>query len=183
MSTENPPEKTNSDTVRISIHQGRTFKTGEIESLRVDYTIQSEEPRSSLAQSVEKWDEYLDLLISRKAKKISSTKVGTTVHHRKLPPTPEGIDFYSGLPWVRSKNHPNLQTIRVTKDMSPVAESLYMTLTKSENKTLRLKDVTYKLSITQDGAEFLQRWSQPPDGTASPPMSVHAPSSTTQEVA
>lgn len=166
MSAQNSPEKSSSETVKISIHQGRTFRTGELESLRVDYTIESEEPRSSIAQSVDKWDEFLDLLVSRKAKKVSSTKAGTIVRHRKPLPTPEGIDFYSGLPWLRSKNHPNLQTIRVTADLSPVAESLYETLKKSENKTVRLKDVAYKLSVTADGAEFLQRWSAPVEATA-----------------
>jgi hypothetical protein len=167
MSTETSnTEKPNPETVKVSIHQGRSFTTGDHESFRVDYSIESEVPRSSVVEAVDKWDSYLDVLISRKAKKILSTKLGTLIRRRKPPPTPDAIDLYSGLSWRQSENYPNLQTIPVTTDLSPVEEALYVTLKKSENKTLRVKDATYRLvCVTADGAELLQRWSIPSEAT------------------
>jgi hypothetical protein len=51
--------------VKLSFHKGRTFRTGEYESLRVDYSIEIEVPRWQVLDTVENFDGYLDYLLEQ----------------------------------------------------------------------------------------------------------------------
>ena len=69
-------------------------------------------------------------------------------------------DRYLSLPWKQSQKKQNLGTILVTTELleNPIARELYDRL--KDWKTMRVDRVNYRLSEMDDGAEFLQKWSQ-----------------------
>jgi hypothetical protein len=64
------------------------------------------------------------------------------------------------LKWKQSQKRPSLSTILVSETTLgvPIIKLLYDRLTTSANKAWKLGEVTYKLSVTPEGTEFLQRW-------------------------
>ncbi len=67
----------------------------------------------------------------------------------------------ASLMWAESMKLPQLSTVKVTPDLlerEPVAKLLYDRLKASKDASWKVCDVTYKLSVTQSGMEFLQRW-------------------------
>jgi hypothetical protein len=63
--------------------------------------------------------------------------------------------------WKQSQKRPSLSTILVN-DASltiPIIKLLYDRLTTSASQSWKLGPITYKLSRTPEGTEFLQRWS------------------------
>ena len=67
----------------------------------------------------------------------------------------------SAATWKQSLKRPALTTILVNQEnlASPIVKLLYERLVASANKAWKLGEITYKLSITPEGTEFLQRWS------------------------
>jgi hypothetical protein len=55
--------------------------------------------------------------------------------------------------------------IRVDEKLSPPGRELYRKLKAERMKTLRIGDRCYKVWLTADGAEFLQKWAQPRGGS------------------
>ena len=66
----------------------------------------------------------------------------------------------SSLNWKPSQKKPSLSTILVNETVLgvPIIKLLYNRLTTSANKASKLGQITYKLSRTPEGTEFLQRW-------------------------
>ena len=62
--------------------------------------------------------------------------------------------------WKQSQKKPSLSTILVNQQSlaSPILKLLYDRLTTSASKSWKLGEITYKLSRTPEGTEFLQRW-------------------------
>jgi hypothetical protein len=52
----------------------------------------------------------------------------------------------------------HLAMVRVTPQLSQLGRDLYERLRRTENMTLRDGKATYKLWLTRDGVEFLQKW-------------------------
>ena len=76
------------------------------------------------------------------------------------PTAPAEPVGYNGLPWKQSEKRRELATILVTPELPLPAKELYDALSKSANLTLKLNDATYRLSKTDTGSEFLQRWTK-----------------------
>jgi hypothetical protein len=75
-------------------------------------------------------------------------------------PQPTIEDRYLPLAWKQSQKKQNLATIMVTKELleNPVARELYDRL--KDWRTMKVHQVSYRLSEMDDGTEFLQKWSQ-----------------------
>jgi hypothetical protein len=149
--------------VKLTFHKGRTFRTGEYESLRVDYTFEIEVPRWQVIDTVDNYNGYLDYLLEQQRPEPPATKTkdSTTV---QIPCQAKGgkeEDPYGSLPWKQSSVDPRLKTIRVTPDLPPLGKELYSKLKGEAGRKLRIHEVTYKLSATPDGTEYLQRWCKP----------------------
>jgi hypothetical protein len=66
----------------------------------------------------------------------------------------------NALKWTQSTKLPQLSTIKITQALLgvPIAKLLFERLKASANQTSKIGDITYKLSATDEGTEFLQRW-------------------------
>jgi len=150
--------------VKLTFHKGRTFRTGEYESLRVDYGVEIEVPRCQVIDTVDNYNGYLDYLLEQQKPEPPPTKTKDSTTVQIPTPTPganEGDPYGSSLPWKQSSADPRLKTIRVTPELPPLAKELYERLKGEAGGKLRIGKITYKLSATPDGTEFLQRWCKP----------------------
>ena len=146
--------------VKFSVHKGRTFRAGQFESLRLDYTIEASAPPETVHQAISHWESKLDERLNWQANALAPPKPAS----ESKPPAPQlnSADPYALLPWKQSQKNPNLSTIHVDDTIPEQARNLYNALTKAAANTLKVANntVTYKLSRT-DTAEFLQRWAKP----------------------
>ena len=67
---------------------------------------------------------------------------------------------YSTLPWKQSLKRPALSTILVRSELlrEPLINELYNRLRTNPNFSFKIDHMTFKLSTTPEGTEFLQRW-------------------------
>ena len=88
-----------------------------------------------------------------------ATRAAQVPEHAKPQPTISGEDRYLSLPWKQSLKKSNLGTVLVTTEVleNPIARELYDRL--KDWKTMRVDKNSYRLGKTDDGAEFLQKWS------------------------
>ena len=100
-------------------------------------------------------DKPQDVPIEEAIKTLNGTL--NSILEREFPfPHQDETDEYSALPWRQSKRCPELSTLLVNETLPEKARELYGTLKAA--KTLRTQYYEYRLSITEDGREFLQRW-------------------------
>jgi len=141
------------------VHKGRTYRIGQHESLRLDYSIETSAPAESVQQAISTWERQLDERLNWQGNALSPPPKPASP-----PPPPQlnSADPYASLSWKQSQKNPNLSTIHVDDTIPEQARSLYNALTKAASNALKVADntVTYKLSRT-DTAEFLQRWGKP----------------------
>jgi hypothetical protein len=149
--------------VKLTFHKGRTFRTGEYESLRVDYGVEIEVPRWQVLDTVDNFNGYLDFLLEQQRPEPTTTKTkdSTAVQIPSQVTGGKEDDHYGSLLWKQSSVDPRLRTIRVTPDLPPGGKELYSKLKGEAGRKLRIHEVTYKLSAIPDGTEYLQRWCKP----------------------
>jgi hypothetical protein len=95
-----------------------------------------------------------------KPAKPASPGNAQTPEPAKPQPTISSEDRYLSLPWKQSLKKSNLRTILVTTELleNPIAQELYDRL--KEWKTMKVNQVSYRLSKMENGTEFLQKWSR-----------------------
>ncbi len=151
-----------SATVKVAVHKGRTFSLKQYESLRLDYSVEDTVPRGEAETALATWEKKLDEMLATHAPQpaILETAPASIINpsepsHASAPAL--AADPYSTLSWKQSARKPNLSTIQVTSQLPPLAAKLYCIL---KNGALKTQSATYRLSKTNNGLEFLQRWSR-----------------------
>jgi hypothetical protein len=169
------------DTVKIIVSKRRTVNRGNVKSFgssQVNIGIEASVPLSNIEAEFKRCINYVDTTLETemtkeltKLKQSVQTDADEDVTPRKpmqeperSPALPIADDAYATLPWRTSKNDANLHMIRVNEKMPPLARELYKRLQATDKKTLRIGEASYKLWITPDAAEFLQRWAKPRGG-------------------
>jgi hypothetical protein len=149
----------NCDVAKVTVYRRLTFKRAE-DFDSVQAGIEFSAPMSDTVQAMKRELESL--------RRVLEEEKRDTVGRTKPTPMqkPETPDPYAdSLPWRQSKNDANLAMIRVTEKLPPPGRELYQKLTAADKRTLRIVDRCYKLWVTNDGAEFLQRWSKSQGGS------------------
>jgi hypothetical protein len=151
-------------TIKIFIRKGSTQNQGDVRnfrSARIDQGVEIEVPLSNVDAEFERWNEYVDKRLAQEmAEQLAKLNC-----HPESPSQDRGStaimtdDPYVALPWRKAPRDPRLAMIRVTAQLSALGQELHKKLKAAKNKTLRSSNATYKLWLTQDGEEFLQRWS------------------------
>ena len=151
--------------VKITAHRKLTFRNADdFES--VEGFIEGTELRTNALRALKEWLQRLDkVLTEEKHTAITRTKPqparpATETSPARPAKTMPSItdDRYASLSWKQSGKRPELSTIRVDEKSDMATRELYEELKKTEKNALHVGRVTYKLSITTDGTEFLQRW-------------------------
>jgi hypothetical protein len=141
--------------VKVVAHRKLTFRNGD-DYETLEGSVEFPETRDSALSALGEWLDRIDKLLAEKKRGLLATAKPPPA--KAVQPT-HGDDKYSRLPWKQSSKRAELCTIMV-KDVTsdPVALQLYNELTKTEKKALRIGRITYRLSVTESGVEFLQRW-------------------------
>jgi hypothetical protein len=151
--------------IKIFVRKGLTLNRGDVRnfrSARIDQGVEIEVPLSNIDAEFDRWNEYVD---KRLAEEMSK-QLAKLDCHPKSPNQDVGSaacmadDPYVALPWRRAPRDPHLAMIPVTPQLSELGRELHEKLKTAENKTFRNGKATYKLWLTSDGVEFLQRWSK-----------------------
>jgi hypothetical protein len=152
-----PPSNGNCDLAKVTVYRKLTFKRGEdFDSLQSG--IEFSAPKSDAVQAMKRELESL--------RRVLEEEKRDTIARTKRTPIQEPTtgDPYDSLLWRQSKNDPNLAMIRVSEKLPPPGRELYQKLKAADKGTLRIADRCYKLWLTPDGAEFLQKWARPRGG-------------------
>jgi hypothetical protein len=153
--------------VRITAHRKLTFRNADdFES--VEGFIEGTELRTNALRALKEWLLRLDdVLTEEKHTAIARTKPQPAKPATEAPPAQAAKtvrspadDRYASLPWRQSLKLPELSTIRVDKNSDPQTLQLYEELKKAERQSLRIGRATYRISVTESGAVFLQRWTR-----------------------
>jgi hypothetical protein len=145
------------DFVKVTVYRRLTFKRAE-DFDSIQGGIEFSAPKSDAVQAVKRELESLRRVLEEEKR---DTIAGTKPTSTQKPETP---DPYDSLPWHPSRKDRNLSMIRVDEKLSPPGKELYQKLRAEDTRTLRIGDRCYKLWLTADGAEFLQKWSRPLGG-------------------
>jgi hypothetical protein len=171
--------------IKIIFNKSRTVNRGSVRnfaSVRVNVGIETEVSLSNL-EAESKWCiNYVDATLEAETAKelakldhLTQTKQNSQVeenshlkepapNQEKDPLSPVPDDTYAELPWHKSAKDARLAMVHVTPQLSRLGWELYEKLKKAEKGTLRNERATYKLWVTHDGVEFLQRWCKSFDG-------------------
>jgi hypothetical protein len=176
-------------TIKIIFNKSRTVNRGSVRnfaSARVNIGVETEVSLSNL-DAESKWCiNYVDTTLEAETAK-ELAKLDHFTQTRQSPQVDENIrlkepplnqekdrlssvpdDTYAELPWHRSAKDARLSMIPVTPQLSRLGWELYEKLKGTEKRTLRNDKATYKLWVTDDGMEFLQRWSKSSEGANAP---------------
>jgi hypothetical protein len=148
----------NCDVAKVTVYRRLTFKRAE-DFDSVQAGIEFSAPMSDTVQAMKRELESPRCVLEEEKR---DTITGTKPTLIQKPETP---DPYDSLPWHPSRNDRNLSMIRVDEKLSPPGRELYRKLKAERMKTLRIGDRCYKVWLTADGAEFLQKWAQPRGGS------------------
>jgi hypothetical protein len=158
----------NRDLAKVTVYRRLTFKRAE-DFDSVQAGIEFSAPKSHAIQVLKGELEALRrVLEEEKRDTIARTEPTPAQNANASAPSqntqkPEPADAYASLPWRPSRNDAHLSMIRVNDKLTTLGGELYQKLKASQNKALRIGNCCYKLWVTGDGAEFLQRWSKPVD--------------------
>jgi hypothetical protein len=176
-----------SDTIKIIVCKRRTVNRGNVKSFgssQVNIGVEADVPLSNIEAEFKRCINYVDTTLEAEMTKElaklnhsiqtdQSAQLDENVTPQKpvrelekrSPVVPMADDPYAALPWRRSAKHPQLSMVLVTSELSELGRDLYKKLERAESKTLRSSNATYKLWLTSDWAQFLQRWSKAPKVT------------------
>jgi hypothetical protein len=156
--------------VKVTVYRRLTFRRGEdFDSLQAG--IEFSAPKSHAIQVLKGELESLRRVLEEEKRDTIARTEPTSQHDTTASaPTqnaqkPETVDPYVSLPWRASKNDANLGMVRVNSNLTSLARQLYEKLKAAQNRALRIGDCCYKLWVTNDGAEFLQKWSKQRGGS------------------
>jgi hypothetical protein len=158
----------NCDLAKVTAYRRLTFKRGQ-DFDSVQAGIEFSAPKSHAIQVLKGELESLRrVLEEEKRETIARTEPTPAQNANASAPSPNAQnpepDPYDSLPWHPSRNDRNLSMIRVDEKLSPPGRELYQKLKAERMKTLRIGDRCYKVWLTADGAEFLQKWARPRGG-------------------
>lgn len=175
-----------SDTIKIIVCKRRTVNRGNVKSFgssQVNIGVEADVSLSNIEVEFKRCINYVDTTLEAEmTKELAKLNQSMQTDHdpeadenvtpqkpvrelEKSPVVPMADDPYAALPWRRSAKHPQLSMLLVTSELSELGRDLYKKLERAESKALRSSDATYKLWLTSDGAQFLQRWSKAPKVT------------------
>ena len=123
-----------------------------------EYTITVDRPEGcTIRETVEIIDSVavniLDQRLPLDSAKNEATPSNRGDSHQTIP----SDDPYAALPWLHSANNPSLYYMRRSEKTTPLERELCDKI-KAGNGKFKVGDVTYKLSRTKSGVEYLQRW-------------------------
>jgi hypothetical protein len=174
-------------TIKVFLRKGFTINRGDVRNLksaRCDIGVEIEVPFSNFDIEHKRWNDYVDKVLAEEmTKQLAKVNYySQTEQNSKVPedaPASESTprqdngsatsmtgDPYAALPWHKAPRDPRLAMIRVTPQLSILGEELREKLKAAKNERLRSSNATYKLWLTEDGAEFLQRWSKSSEETS-----------------
>jgi hypothetical protein len=167
-------------TVRVLIRKGYTITTGDSKCpySRAERSVEFDVPVENLNTECRLWKAWIESELAEEVKGTTEApQLPPAVHPALTAAAQEPVtvqsatpsssvtdDPYATLPWHQSKNDANLSMIRVNEKLPPLAIELYHKLKAADQRTLRIGDCCYKLWVTGDGAEFLQKWARPRGG-------------------
>lgn len=168
-------------TVRILIRKGLTINTGDSKYpySRAERSVEFDAPVGDVNTQCRLWKNWIEEELAEELKgKTQAEHVPPVVQPAVTLTAQEPVtvqpatasssvtdDQYAPLPWRQSAKYPQLSMVLVTSQLSELGRELYEKLKGTESKTLRSSNATYKLWLTSDGAQFLQRWSKAPKVT------------------
>jgi len=167
-------------TVRILIRKGLTINTDNSNRsyLRVERGVEFDASVGDVNTQCRLWKNWIEQELADELKGITQAEHVPPVVQPAVtltaqdtvtvqPATPGSAidDPYAQLPWQQSKKQPHLAMIRVSSGLTASGRELYEKLKGAERKTLRKGNATYKLWVTDDDTEFLQRWCKSRGGT------------------
>lgn len=126
-----------------------------------EYTITVDRPEGyTIRETVEIIDSVavhlLDQRLPLDSAKNEAKQLSTELKKQIISPD----DPYTTLPWIHSANDPALYYMRRSENPVPLERALCEKI-KAGNGKFRVGNITYRLSQTDSGAEYLQRWLPP----------------------
>jgi hypothetical protein len=137
------------ENVKVHVSKKERLASGN----EVEFGVEATVPKADALATFRHWRLMFQELVATPSPTVPVTPTTTPT----APAEPVG---YNGLPWKQSEKRRELATILVTPELPLPAKELYDALSKSANLTLKLNDATYRLSKTDTGSEFLQRWTK-----------------------
>ena len=154
---------------RISVLRSETRKTGE-SYRKIELGAESD------LESAQTWQEGYSRLLEIIEGQLQAAlrdplDITPGTPTKSPPPTATKItgsdltnEQLSVLKWKQSQKREALSTIVVSQELLtvPIAGLLYRRLMSAPSQSWKLGEVTYKLSRTDDGTQFLQKWEAVP---------------------